>query len=565
MAGKYVVGIDFGTESGRAVLVSVDSGLEIASHVTRYKHGVIDQELPESGIKLSSGWALQHPLDYLTVVKNSIPKVIQNAGIPSSDIIGLGITFTSCTMLPIDQNGEPLCINPEFKDNPHSWVKLWKHHAAHKEANQLNEITKQMDKNLLNRYGGKISSEWMIPKLWQILKEAPNLYKKTDLFVEASDWIIYKLTNNFVRNSCAAGYKSLWAKRGGYPSKQFFKSLDEQLEDVTCTKLRGEIYPPGTRAGVLTKEMAMLTGLTEGLAVAVGNVDAHVSVPGIGVTEPGKLVMTMGTSICHLLLSTEEKQVKGICGVVEDGIIPGYYGYEAGQPAVGDIFAWYINRAVPAYIYDEAKLKGISIHQLLEEKAAEYKPGESGLIALDWWNGNRSILVDADVSGLLLGINLQTKPEEIYRTLLESTAFGTRRILDEFSNSGLEVKELYVCGGLTHNNGLLMQIYADVTNRVIKIADSKHISALGAAMFGAVAAGKENGGYSSIVEAAKVMASMKNTVVKPILQNVNVYGKIYAEYSLLYDYFGKGENDVMKQLRAIQLAKQTDGNEAHLI
>ncbi|WP_088052446.1 ribulokinase [Virgibacillus dakarensis] len=556
MAGKYVIGVDFGTESGRAVLVSVDGGEEIASHVTRYKHGVIDQELPESGIKLNSGWALQHPLDYLDVVKKSIPKVIQDAKIPSSEIIGLGIAFTSCTMLPIGQNGDPLCINPQFKDNPHSWVKLWKHHAAHKEANQLNDITKQIDTSLLNRYGGKISSEWMIPKLWQILKEAPDLYESTDLFVEASDWVTYKLTNNFVRNSCAAGYKSLWAKRGGYPSKQFFKSLDNQLEDLTCNKLRGEIFPSGTRAGGLTKEMALLTGLNEGLAVAVGNVDAHVSVPGMGVTEPGTLVMTMGTSICHLLLGNEEKQIKGICGVVEDGIIPGYYGYEAGQPAVGDIFAWYINRAVPAYIHEEATAKGISIHQLLEEKAADYNPGESGLLALDWWNGNRSILVDADVSGLLLGMNLQTKPEEIYRTLLESTAFGTRRILDEFSKSGLEVNELYVCGGLTHNNRLLMQIYADVTNRVIKIADSAHISALGAAMFGAVAAGEENGGYNSIIEASKEMASMKNTVIKPIPQNVKVYEKIYKEYSLLHDYFGEGENDVMKQLRAIQLGNK---------
>lgn len=303
--------------------------------------------------------------------------------------------------------------------------------------------------------------------------------------------------------------------------------------------------------------MAQATGLKAGIAVAVGNVDAHVSVPAMGVTEPGKLVMTMGTSICSLLLGDKEVEVEGMCGVVEDGIIPGLYGYEAGQPAVGDLFAWYVDNAVSSSVEKEAAEAGLTIHQLLEKKAAPYRPGETGLLALDWWNGNRSVLVDTDLSGLMIGMSLKTQPEEIYRALLESTAFGTRKIVDAFTANGLEVNEIYVCGGLPHKNQLLMQIYADVTNRVIKIADSYQTPALGAAMFGALAAGSANGGFDSILEATSKMARIKDKVITPIPENVVVYESLYKEYSTLHDYFGRGENDMMKRMRAIRfMAKQ---------
>ncbi|MEK5038245.1 ribulokinase [Sporosarcina sp. FSL K6-3457] len=552
MTEKYAIGVDYGTQSGRAVLVSLENGQEIADHVTPYRHSVIDEKLPGTDIQLGYEWALQHPQDYLEVLENSIPAVLQQSGVNPDDIVGLGIDFTACTMLPIDEQGEPLSNNPALKDNPHSWLKLWKHHAAQDEANKLNEIAEQRGEAFLQRYGGKISSEWMIAKIWQILNEAPEIYEQTDRFVEATDWVTSKLTGNLVRNSCTAGYKSIWHKKDGYPSKEFFKALDPRLENLTDTKLRGEVVSIGTKAGELTEGMAKITGLNAGIAVSVGNVDAHVSVPAMGVAEPGKLVMTMGTSICSLLLGEEEKEVEGMCGVVEDGIIPGFYGYEAGQSAVGDIFEWYVNHAVPASAEQEAAEQGLNIHQLLEKKAAAYQPGETGLLALDWWNGNRSTLVDTDLSGLLLGMTLQTKPEEIYRTLLEATAFGTRKIVDAFTKSGLAVDELYVCGGLPHKNQLLMQIYADVTNRVIKVADSFQTPALGAAMFGAVAAGAANGGFDSILDATKKMARIKDEVITPIPENVAVYEKIYQEYSILHEYFGRGENDVMKRLRAIR-------------
>ncbi|MFD0696979.1 ribulokinase [Paenibacillus sp. GCM10027628] len=556
MSPKYAIGVDYGTESGRAVLVDLSDGTEIADHVTPYPHNVIDEKLPESGNKLEYDWALQHPQDYIDVLTRSVPAVMQASGVNPDDVIGLGIDFTACTMLPIDEQGEPLCFNPELKNNPHSWVKLWKHHAAQDEANLINEIAARRGEAFLPRYGGKISSEWMIAKVWQILNEAPDIYEQTDRFLEATDWVVSQMTGQVVRNSCTAGYKSIWHKKEGYPSKDFFKALDPRLEHVTETKLRGEVVALGTKAGELTESMAKRMGLSPGTAIAVGNVDAHAAVPGVGVVTPGKLVMAMGTSICHMLLGTEEKQVEGMCGVVEDGIIPGYLGYEAGQSAVGDIFAWYVEQGVPAYVTQAAEQEGVSVHEWLERHASAYKPGETGLLALDWWNGNRSVLVDTELNGLIVGYSLLTKPEEIYRTLLEATAFGTRKIVDAFHSNGVEVQELYACGGLPQKNRLLMQIYADVTNREIKIADSKQTPALGAAMFGAVAAGASKGGYDSIVDAAKKMARVRKETFKPIPENVAVYEQLYQEYSKLHDYFGRGENDVMKRLRAIREGAQ---------
>lgn len=552
MTKKYTIGVDYGTGSGRAVLVDLSNGAEVADHVTEYRHGVIDEKLPESGIKLDHEWALQHPLDYIEVLTTSVPAIIKESGVDPADVIGIGIDFTACTMLPIDEAGEPLCLNQDLKNRPHSWLKLWKHHAAQDEANLLNEIAGKRGEEFLARYGGKISSEWMIAKIWQILNEDSDIYDRTDLFLEATDWVVFKMTNKMTRNSCTAGYKSIWHKQAGYPSNDFFKALDPRLENLTETKLRGEIYPLGTKAGELTKEMAAVMGLNPGIAVAVGNVDAHAAVPAVGVVTPGKLVMAMGTSICHMLLGTEEKRVEGMCGVVEDGIIPGFLGYEAGQSAVGDIFAWYVDQAVPAYLKEEAEKQGVNIHVLLEQKASQYKPGETGLLALDWWNGNRSVLVDTDLTGLLIGCTLLTKPEEIYRTLLEATAFGTRKIVDAFNENGVSVDELYACGGLPQKNKLLMQIYADVTNLEIKIAESKQTPALGAAMFGAVAAGSSKGGYENITAAAQKMGRVKKETFKPIPENVAIYEKLYQEYTILHDYFGRGENDVMKRLKVIK-------------
>lgn len=546
---KYAIGVDYGSLSGRAVLVSLENGKEIADHVVEYPHAVMNQTLPKKSIKLGHEWALQHPTDYMDVIKQAVPEVMKTSGVKPEDVVGLGIDFTACTMLPIDERGVPLCWKDEHKDDPHSWVKLWKHHAAQPHVNKINELAEKRGEDFLSRYGGKLSSEWMLAKIYQTLEEAPHIYEETDRFVEAADWVILQLTGAFLRNSCTSGYKACWHKKEGYPSKDFFKEIDPRLENVIETKLRGEVVPLGTKAGGLTKEMAEITGLAEGLAIAVGNVDAHASVPAVGVVDEGKMVMTMGTSICHMVLGKKEVEVEGICGVVEDGIIPGYFGYEAGQPAAGDIFAWFTDHSVPKYVLDEAEEKGTNVHALLEEKAAKLSPGESGLLALDWWNGNRSVLVDTELSGMMLGYTLSTKPEEVYRALLEATAFGTRMIVDAFHDNGVPVEELYACGGLPQKNPLLMQIYADVTNRSIKIADSTQTPALGAAMFGAVAAGSDEGGYDSIYDAAGKMGKIKEEYYTPVPENVEMYEKIYQEYFRLHNYFGRGENDVMRRLK----------------
>ncbi|HYE83773.1 MAG TPA: ribulokinase, partial [Clostridia bacterium] len=469
---KYSIGVDYGTQSGRAVLVEVDTGREVASAVTEYRDGVIDEYLPGTGIKLQNDWALQNPDDYIDVLETAVPKVMKESGVNPEDVIGLGIDFTACTMLPLKKDGTALCQMEEFKANPHAWVKLWKHHAAQPEANKLNKIAEERGEDFLKRYGGKISSEWLIPKIWQILDEAPEIYEAADRFLEAADWVTMQLTGVEVRNSCTAGYKGIWHKQKGYPGNDFFKALDRRLENLVDEKLSREITPIGSKAGELTAAMAARTGLKPGIAISVGNVDAHVSMPAVGVAEPAKMLMIMGTSICHVLLGTEERLVDGMCGVVEDGIIPGFYGYEAGQSAVGDIFEWFVDNCVPASYMEEAKSKGFNIHQLLEEKAAKLKPGESGLIALDWWNGNRSVLVDTDLTGVLLGANLLTKPEEIYRALIEATAFGTNMIIETFSNAGVPVDEVYACGGLPEKNKMLMQIYSDITNKEVRISAS---------------------------------------------------------------------------------------------
>lgn len=549
---KYTIGIDFGTLSGRAVLVDVATGEEAATAVYEYANGVIDQQLPGGGPALPPDFALQDPADYLRVLETTIPEVLRSAGVDRDDVIGIGIDFTSCTMLPTFADGTPLCFDQRFRHEPHAWVKLWKHHAAQPEANRLNEIARQRGEAFLSRYGGKISSEWFFPKVWQILNEAPHVYEAADRLIEAADWIVWQLTGVEKRNMCTAGYKAIWDKRTGFVSNDFLGALDPRLRDVIDTKMTRALHPAGTRAGYVKPALAEKLGLSSRTAVAVGNVDAHVAVPACTVVEPHRMVMVMGTSICHMVMAESYKYVDGICGVVEDGILPGLYGYEAGQSAVGDIFNWYVEHAVPARVHEEARQRGLNVHQLLEERAARLLPGEAGLLALDWWNGNRSILVDGDLAGVMLGYSLATKPEEVYRALLEATAFGTATIIRAFETAGVPIDELVACGGLPQRNRLLMQIYADVTGKSIRVAASSQTSALGAAMFAAVAAGAAAGGYDTIQDAVRCMARLKDEVYRPDAGRNRTYGRLLAEYTRLHDYFGRGANDVLKELRRLR-------------
>jgi L-ribulokinase len=551
---KYTLGIDFGTESGRAVLVEAGTGKEIATSIYPYENGVIDKKLPVDGapVQLEPEWALQDPQDYIRTLQQTVPDVLSQAGLEPGAVIGIGIDFTACTILPVKSDGTPLCQLPDYRRNPHAWIKLWKHHAAQPEADKINTTARSSGESWLDRYGGRISSEWFFAKTLQILDEAPEIYDAADRVLEAADWVVWQLTGVEKRNSCTAGYKAMWSKREGYPPDAFFRTLDPRLENVVDQKMSRDIYPIGEKAGELTAQAAEWTGLKAGTAVAMANVDAHVSVPATTVTEPGRMVMIMGTSICHMVLGREECTVEGMCGVVEDGIIPGLFGYEAGQSGVGDIFAWFVNNCIPEDYLGQAREREIGIHQLLEEKAAGQKPGRHGLLALDWWNGNRSVLVDVDLSGLLIGATLGTRAEDIYRALIESTAYGTRVIIEAFEKNGVRVDELVACGGLPEKNKMLMQIYADVTGRNIKISAAKQTPALGSAMFGAVAAGSRAGGYDTIFEAARHMARLKDEVYQPIPANQKIYDRLFAEYLRLHDYFGRGANNVMKTLKQIR-------------
>lgn len=544
----YTIGIDFGTESGRAVLVDTRDGREVATAVHAYGNGVIDQHLPGSSKPLPPDWALQDPMDYVEVVKQTVPAVLRESGISPDEVVGVAVDFTACTMMPTKADGTPLCVLPELRDNPHSWVKLWKHHAAQPQADQINEVARQRGETWLPKYGGKISSEWFFSKSLQILKEAPEIYAAADRLIEAADWIVWQLCGVETRNACTAGYKAM-VQGDQFPSRDYFAALDPRFADVVDSKMSRDFAPLGGKAGGLTKQMAEWTGLKEGTAVAVANVDAHVTVPAVKVTKPGSMVIIMGTSNCHMLVGESDQTVEGMCGVVRDGILPGYYGFEAGQSGVGDIFAWFVNNAVPPEYHEAAKQAGVSLHEYLTMEAEKQKPGEHGLVALDWWNGNRSTLVDADLTGLLVGATLGTRAPEIYRALIESTAYGTREIIESFERKGIPVHEIVAAGGLAEKNRMLVQIYADVTGKPMKLAGSGQAPALGSAMHAAVAAGV----YPNIEAAAEKMGKLREGAVQPIAENQVVYNQLFAEYKTLYDYFGRGKNDVMKRLKKIKL------------
>lgn len=548
-AQRCSLGLDFGTESGRAVVVDLATGEILGMAVHRYADGVIDERLPGTNAPLGSDWALQNPDDYLQVLRHAIPEALRQAGVKPDQVVGLGVDFTACTILPTLADGTPLCSIPEWHGNPHAWVKLWKHHAAQPDADRITALAAHRAEPWLARYGGKISSEWLHSKTLQLLRESPQVYSAAERIVEAGDWVVWQLTGREVRNACAAGYKGLWERGIGYPSEEFLAALDPRLRDLNRTRLSAPVVPPGAFVGPLSNVGASLTGLLPGTAVAAATIDAHAAVPGIGVTAQGAMAMILGTSSCHMLLSETEALVPGISGVVADGILPGFFGYESGQAGVGDLFEWLVEQATPPRYFQQAEAQGKNIYQILEQEAAAQKPGEHGLIALDWWNGNRSVLTDAALSGLIVGATLATRAPDIYRALIEATAFGARVIIEAHTAYGVAVDELVACGGLAERNPLLMQIYADVTGRPIRQGGAGMASALGAAMFGAVAAGAGSGGYSTIAEAAERMVRFQSVTFHPIPEHQATYNQLYAEYLRLHDYFGRGGNEVMKRLR----------------
>jgi L-ribulokinase len=541
---RYVIGVDFGTLSGRALVVRVSDGAEAGSATWEYRHGVMDRALP-GGRQLPPDWALQVPADYVEVLRNAVPAALRASGVDAADVIAIATDFTACTVLPVLADGTPLCELPQYRDRPHAYVKLWRHHAAQPHADRINALATERKEAWLPRYGGAISAEWEFAKALQLLEEDPELYQWMDHWVEAADWIVWRLCGSYVRNACTAGYKGIY-QDGRYPDADFLGALNPAFAAFPGEKLDAPIGQLGAPAGTLTAEAAAWTGLRPGITVAVGNVDAHVTAPAAQAVEPGQLLAIMGTSTCHVMSAERLAEVPGMCGVVDGGIVSGLYGYEAGQSGVGDIFAWFAAGFVPESYRADAERLGLSLHEHLTALAAGQMPGGHGLVALDWESGNRSVLTDHELSGLLAGLTLATRPEEVYRALIEATAFGTRKIVETFAASGVPVTEFIAAGGLLRNE-FLMQLYADVLRMPVATCASAQAPALGAAIHAAVAAGA----YPGVRAAGAAMGRRGTRTYLPDPAAAAAYDRLYAEYSQLHDYFGQAAG-VMHRLRALR-------------
>jgi L-ribulokinase len=553
MTARYSIGLDYGTNSVRALVVDVADGREVASAVWNYSHG-------KDGVVLSSdpNLARQHPADYLTGAEAAIKKALALAkksvrGFKPEHVIGLGVDTTGSTPIPVDARGQPLAFDKEFAKDPAALAWLWKDHTGVAEAAEITALARKIRPQYLAKCGGIYSSEWFFSKILHCRRTSPAVFRAAHSWVELADWVPAALTgteapDRLTAGICASGHKAMYNEEwGGYPDEEFLSQLDPELGRLRA-RLCPRVWAIDRAVGGLTADWAKRTGLPAGLPVAVGAFDAHLGAVGCGIT-PGTLVKAIGTSTCDTMIVPLDQKladVPGLCGIVNGSILPGYYGLEAGQSAVGDIFNWFVNYLQP--------LGGkAGSHEALSLAAAKLKPGASGLLALDWNNGNRTILVDQRLTGLLVGQTLYTTPVEIYRALIEATAFGALTIINRFEEYGVKVSQVVNCGGIAEKNPLVMQIYADVTGRPMKVSRSGQTCALGSAIAGAVVAGKQAGGHDSYAAAQKAMTGLKPRVFKPDPARHAVYKELYALYHQLHDAFGTESGSgklyhVMKQL-----------------
>jgi len=544
---KYVIGLDYGTNSCRSSIFNIADGEELASYIYAYPSG-------EAGVMVSSSdpnVARQNPSDYLkgieVTIKNAIRQALQSdKNFSPENVIGIGIDTTGSSPMPVDKNGNPLCLDEKFKNDPAAYVWLWKDHTSYTEAQMITEQAAKTHPEYLAKIGGVYSSEWFWSKIWHCKKESPEVFNAAYSFVEICDWLPAVLVgetkpDNIKRSICAAGHKAMYNEQwGGLPDYKFLEELSPGLGELR-NRITGKMYSAEERAGYLCKEWAEKLGLSTNVSIAVGAFDAHMGAVGAGI-KTGTLVKILGTSTCDIMVWPNNKKladIPGVCGVVDGSVMEGYYGIEAGQSAVGDIFLWFVNNLVPDSYGKSQDEKFIN----LEEAASKLKPGESGLLALDWNNGNRTILVDVRLTGLLLGQTLYTQPHEIYRALVEATAFGALAIIDRIEQNGVKINEVINCGGLAIKNSMLMQIYADVTGRPMKVSRSKQTPALGAAIFAAISAGKEVSGFNNIDNAKDAMTGTNKTY-NPIPENHETYKEIYKLYKQLHDGFGTNNQQV---------------------
>ena len=548
--GSYAFGFDFGTLSCRGIAIDLETGQVAATAEEKDAHGVINGKMYHADIPLQKDWNLQDPMDWLFCICQISKRMLKDGNIRPEEVKSIGTDFTSCTLLPVKKDGTPLCELAEFRDKPNAWPKLWKHHGAQKYAEEIEAYAKEHTTWLKDYFGGAVSSEWVFPKLLQVLRENPEIYDAADYFMEAVDYIVMALTGRVTRCSAALGVNCFFVKGQGYPDPEFLKAIDPGLTDVTETKLAGEILTVGDPAGHLTEDMAARMGLTTEAVVAAGHSDGAVAGCGAGVTESGSMILVMGTSTCHQMMYKDYHAFEGLCSIAADGMVPGLYGYESGQPATGDIFQWFADTGVPERYYREAEEKKQSILQYLGELAAKIEPGTTGLVALDWFNGNRSILSNYNLSGLIVGLTLDTRTEEIYRTLVEANIFGSKRILDNYEENGVPISYIYAVGGIARKSPWIMQMCADAFGKEVIVPLVDNVPAHGAAVCGAVALGKEGKGegFATFKEATEVMIPKDRQVYRPDAEKTKAYAKVYEAYKKLYDMFGK-DDSFMKNLR----------------
>ena len=543
---KFVLGVDYGTLSARAVLCSTHNGRVIAQAEQTYPHAVMDKCLPD-GTPLPFGFQLQHPADYVYALEMSVTRALQQSGIDPAQVVGMALDFTGSTVIPLDKNGVPLCEREDMRSRPHAYVKLWKHRTAQKEADLLTALCQKYQPDMLNEYGGRVGSEALFPKVLQVIEEDPGVFALTDQFVEGGDYMLRVLTGESVRCTSMAALKAFYRKGKGYPD--FLKEAHPAFDHPENTFLRGRMCDPSEIAGYLTPEMACKLGLPAGIPVAGGHYDAHAAMYAVNVRGEGDAMMTLGTSSGLIFCDRRKSFVQGAVTTVWEADLPGTYGYASGQAAFGDMLGWYVNRAVPPQVTQDAQKAGLDVHAFLSREAEKLRPGESGLVALDWWNGARSCLMDGELSGLMLGMTLQTTPAHIYRALLESLAFGMRRMLDSYRDAGFDIRLLCACGGISLKNPFFMQMLSDVTHLPIRTSKPAPAAAVGACMLAATAAGE----YKTLWDAMEHMNCLDEGMYHPNADNARLYDRLYAEYLVLHDAFGL-ENNVMKRLRKLQLA-----------
>lgn len=546
MKHKYSIGLDFGTLAARAVMVDVATGEELATSTFGYQDAVIDRVLPGTDITLPTDFALQNPRDYKEAIVSLLRDILQRSGVGADDVIGIGVDSTASTVLALDEDFEPLCMNPKYRDNPHSWIKMWKHHSPQEQADRINEVARLRDEDFLQHCGGKVSAEWYYPKMMETLECAPEIFEAAEYFVELGDWIVYLLTGERKRSSTIASLHSHWDSERGFPPEGFFQSLNPQMVEAVRKNARIPVCSIFSKAGTLKSEIAAQTGLLEGTVVSMADTDSPVALFSLGVTRENTAALILGTSSVFMLLSKKAHYIPGAMASVKDQMMPGFYGNMFGQPAVGDVFDWFVTNMLPYKYYLQARENDESIFDVMNRYIERIDPENTQVLALDWLNGSRSLLQNTNLSGGLIGLTLATKPEQIYHALVESTAFELKTILEAITEAGIPLEQICACGGISRKSPAIMQMFADILELPISTVASRETVCRGAAILGAVAAGADNGGYDTISEAVESMCCKPTMWYHPRREAVKGYRRRYEQYQKLYRYFGEENSEIMR-------------------